>query len=116
VRKSAPLELTIAPDHPAFAGHFPGNPIVPGVVLLDRVLQAICGRERLNPSRLEIHAAKFHASVRPGEPLFFTYHGSGGVDGKFAFEIVTGANKAASGSFSAGSAERFESPRGEGSG
>lgn len=30
--------LTIEPAHPALPGHFPGNPIVPGVVLLDHVL------------------------------------------------------------------------------
>jgi 3-hydroxymyristoyl/3-hydroxydecanoyl-(acyl carrier protein) dehydratase len=27
-------------DHPALPGHFPGNPIVPGVLLLDEVLTA----------------------------------------------------------------------------
>ena len=33
--------FTIPHDHPCLPGHFPGRPIVPGVVVLDRVLAAI---------------------------------------------------------------------------
>lgn len=32
------FELRFGADHPALPGHFPGRPIVPGVVLLDSVL------------------------------------------------------------------------------
>ncbi len=31
----------IRANHPALSGHFPGNPVVPGVVILDCILQAL---------------------------------------------------------------------------
>ncbi len=37
---SISLSFSIPASHPALAGHFPGNPIVPGVVILDEVIQA----------------------------------------------------------------------------
>jgi 3-hydroxymyristoyl/3-hydroxydecanoyl-(acyl carrier protein) dehydratase len=51
---------TIGADHPALPGHFPGDPIVPGVVLLNEVLRAV-------PGRMDIPWAKFHGPLRPGE-------------------------------------------------
>ena len=35
------MKFRIATGHPAFPGHFPDRPIVPGVVILDHVQQAI---------------------------------------------------------------------------
>lgn len=35
------MNFTIAETHPCLPGHFPGQPVVPGVVVLDRVLDAV---------------------------------------------------------------------------
>ncbi len=35
------MRFSIPSDHPSLPGHFPGRPVVPGVVVLDRVLEAI---------------------------------------------------------------------------
>jgi len=59
-------------DHPAFAGHFPGRPIVPGVVLLDRAMacaETWLGRQ---VSGWQVGNAKFLSPVGPGETLVFT--------------------------------------------
>jgi 3-hydroxyacyl-[acyl-carrier-protein] dehydratase len=40
----ATIEFTIPADHPCLPGHFPGRPIVPGVVVLEHVLAAIEAR------------------------------------------------------------------------
>jgi 3-hydroxyacyl-[acyl-carrier-protein] dehydratase len=37
---STHAEFVIPPEHPALPGHFPGRPVVPGVVLLDEVRAA----------------------------------------------------------------------------
>jgi 3-hydroxyacyl-[acyl-carrier-protein] dehydratase len=58
--------LFIPPDHPVFPGHFPGAPVVPGVLLLAQVLDAAdqwLGRA-LPVSRLQ--QAKFPAPWLPG--------------------------------------------------
>jgi 3-hydroxyacyl-[acyl-carrier-protein] dehydratase len=57
--------LRVAATHPALPGHFPGDPIVPGVVLLDRIAAAL---ERAGDLRLaRIGAVKFLAPLRPDE-------------------------------------------------
>jgi 3-hydroxymyristoyl/3-hydroxydecanoyl-(acyl carrier protein) dehydratase len=60
----------IPADHPALPGHFPGRPIVPGVLLLDAVLQAVAATGRNPPTRLL--RAKFPAPVLPGEEVEVT--------------------------------------------
>ena len=58
--------LAIPADHPAFAGHFPDLPIVPGVVLLDAALFAIRQALGAEPAACRIAAAKFFHPVGPG--------------------------------------------------
>lgn len=56
--------LRIPATHPSLPGHFPGNPIVPGVVLLDRVAAAVGKRG----ARLaKIGVVKFMTPLKPDE-------------------------------------------------
>lgn len=58
----------ISSDHPCLAGHFPGQPIVPGVLLLDIVLATL--REwRGNCHLRALPAVKFSAPLAPGQPF-----------------------------------------------
>ena len=87
--ESALLPLFIAPDHPAFAGHFPGHPIVPGVVLLDEALQCLASAEGLELVSLNVTVAKFLLPVRPGMALSLAFKRA---PGRYALEVWAGGN------------------------
>jgi 3-hydroxymyristoyl/3-hydroxydecanoyl-(acyl carrier protein) dehydratase len=75
-------ELVIAPDHPALPGHFPGNPLVPGVLILGHVLAAL--ERRAGPLRLVgIPQAKFLAPLAPGAPCTIAFPGLAPDEARF---------------------------------
>ena len=93
------VEVTIPVDHPAFAGHFPGDPLLPGVALLAEVLEAVLDEPALAAqvgASPRIGAVKFLAPVRPGARLTILLDaGARGV----RFEVREGERLAASGQF-----------------
>lgn len=88
------VSWTVPSDHPAFPGHFPGAPILPGVVLLDRVLQHWVDRGD-GVAGYEILSAKFLSPVRPGETLQLDCAPT--ASGQLRFDIHAGDRKVATG-------------------
>ena len=74
---------TVRAEEPHFKGHYPGNPIMPGVLLCETVFQAAAiylskvlgenvvaeGNEELVPVLTRIQDAKFKQMVKPGDSL-----------------------------------------------
>lgn len=75
-------EFLVPADHPSLPGHFPGSPLVPGVMLLEQValaLQAWRG-ERL----ARVQDAKFMAPLLPQQHAQLTL---ADINGRVRFEI-----------------------------
>lgn len=96
-------QFRIGADHPALPGHFPGRPVVPGVVILDEVLACAerwLGRELVV---VGLPQAKFTGVLEPertarvalahaGARLNFEVHGDAGplASGTFALADAPG--------------------------
>ena len=89
------MPLPIPADHPAYAGHFPGRPILPGVVLLDAALHALAERQGMQSTTGQLKSAKFLSPAQPGESL--TLHYTESPTGGFRFDIRCGERSVASG-------------------
>jgi len=86
--------LTIPHDHPALAGHFPGMPVVPGVVLLDEALHAIGVALHADLSACRIASVKFLSPVLPEQVVEVLHESSAGA---IRFTLMHGERKVASG-------------------
>jgi 3-hydroxyacyl-[acyl-carrier-protein] dehydratase len=66
------IHLAVPLSHPCYDGHFPGRPILPGVVLLELVAAGI-GRG----SPRAILSVKFTRALSPGQSLMLRWRDQG---------------------------------------
>jgi 3-hydroxymyristoyl/3-hydroxydecanoyl-(acyl carrier protein) dehydratase len=94
--------LEVPADHPSLPGHFPGNAIIPGVVLLDEVVNAA---ERWLSRAVRVRAlpqVKFVQPLKPqesaqinlaldGSSLKFTIHKADAIVAQGVMQLAEGA-------------------------
>ncbi|MCL2428608.1 MAG: hypothetical protein FWD12_05190 [Alphaproteobacteria bacterium] len=78
-RSSGALRFGLSAEHPALAGHFPGRPLAPGVLLLDLLLEAAMG----DGAACRIESAKFLSALMPGEEAELVWR----ADGAFSASV-----------------------------
>jgi UDP-3-O-[3-hydroxymyristoyl] N-acetylglucosamine deacetylase/3-hydroxyacyl-[acyl-carrier-protein] dehydratase len=91
--------VRFTPPEEAFRGHFPGAPVLPGVVSLAALAEVACSMDAQEAGRrvTQVRSARFRQLVRPGKELVaeVALNGDNGARGSLWLE--TGTDTAASG-------------------
>jgi 3-hydroxyacyl-[acyl-carrier-protein] dehydratase len=100
--EAAQARKTFDADEPFFRGHFPGDPVVPGVILAEALAQTagIAGGGEGRAFRLTaIKTMKFFGAVRPGEEIVLAARkvAAGGGLWQFAVEAQVAGKSMADG-------------------
>ena len=96
----AETATSFAADDPIFTGHFPGNPVVPGVILTEALAQtagiAAAAGYSEGPKPLfllsAIRGMKFLRAVRPGEQVDLRAERLAQVDDLVQFKVEASVN------------------------
>lgn len=96
-------EGSVPPDSPWFSGHFPHDPILPGIAQLSMVADAI---RRTAPGGAdvqftEVRRVRFKQIIRPDDPVRVVAAPAGPDDDVFAFRIMINEEIACSGHMTA---------------
>ena len=87
------MQFIISADHPCLPGHFPGRPIVPGVVMLDRVIDAVEALHGALPA-LRLPQVKFLMPLLPDQQAEVELQGQ---VPRWRFKVLRGVDVLASG-------------------
>lgn len=69
------VHRAITADHPSLPGHFPDAPLVPGVLILDEVLAALCDWHK-DCQLTAIRTVKFLQPLKPEQPFTICFSAS----------------------------------------
>ncbi len=70
------MQFTIPFDHPSLPGHFPGRPVVPGVLVMDCVLDAIEAESGVAVGALRLPQVKFMQPLLPDQTATVSLEGA----------------------------------------
>ena len=87
------MQFFVPSDHPSLPGHFPGRPVVPGVLVLDRVFDAIQAREGAL-GNVRLPQVKFVQPLLPEQHAEVLLEGDAG---RWRFRVVRDGQAIASG-------------------
>lgn len=88
--------MTAEAESPWFSGHFPDNPILPGVAQLKMVADLVAAAGKNLGRLVGLSRVKFRKIVRPGE-LLDIHLTIGKVERQYVFRITCGNEEACSG-------------------
>ena len=80
-------EVLLPLDHPSAAGHFPGNPIIPGAVMLSEVVRTWVAVRGKSGEGITIKVAKFLSPTRPGDRVTIRFEGDDINNVKFSCAV-----------------------------
>jgi len=90
------VSVTIGEDSPWFSGHFPGDPILPGIAQLKMVADLIVTSGKGQMRMAGLSRVKFRKIVRPGD-LLDIYVECGEAPDQYSFKITSGNEDVCSG-------------------
>ena len=90
-------EVEVGADSPWFSGHFPGNPILPGIAQLGMVLDIIQEFGHGECKISEIKKVRFKQMIRPKDPITIMTTCRGENPASYSFRVLVKGQLACTG-------------------